>query len=223
VNLTCPAAQTLLIRTSEAMGRPTVASTHPADFTSNAAADALGAADAGPKRPVAHHRLVVAAAGARDYHVLLGMLARSPDAGESVDGIAELLNDDLDVHVVLKTPHPPVEASDTGLGSLAGARQRMAEVDEPARLVAIELVRPARVELVAAGFAAVVPERRHQKHRSLAASYSATRDLASLKLMNLGPAAGSISRKRHIAPTAIAAANPTSSRSVALSPPHVPM
>ena len=81
--------------------------------------------------------------------------------------------------IVLKAPHLAVETSDTGLGSLAGSRKRMAEVGEMAVLVAIELVRPTRVELVATRVASVVPECRHQNHRFLAASYSATRFLAA--------------------------------------------
>src|ERR1035437_766221 len=118
------------------MGRPTVASTHLGYFAVDCAADAVGTADHGPERPVAHHRLIVATAGARDDHLLLGMCARHPDAGESVDRFAELPHHNLDIHTVAKAPHLAVEASDTGIGGLAGARQRMAEVGEPAGLVA---------------------------------------------------------------------------------------
>jgi len=181
------------------------------------AANALGTLELGPERPIAHDRLIVATAGACDDHMLLGMRARHPDAGESVDGIAELLNDDLDVHVVLKAPHPPVEASDTRLGSLAGARKRMAEVGEPAGLVAIELMWPARVELVAARVASVVPESRHHKHRSLTASQVATHSRAALKLRNLiapWPCNESALMCTAMALIARVAANPTSSRSV---------
>jgi len=203
-------------------GRPT-GSTHPGDFRLDRAADALGTAELGPERPVAHHRLIVATAGARDDHLFLGMRARPPDAGESVDRFAELPYHDLDIHIVLKTPYLAVEACDTGLGSLAGSRKRMAEVGELAGRVAIELVGPARVELVTARVAAVVPERRHHKHRSLTASQVETRSRAALKLRNLTapwPCNESALMCSAIALIARAAANSASSRSVTESRPQ---
>ena len=88
------------------------ASANHSDVRLDRAANALGTLELGPERPIAHDRLIVATAGACDDHMLLGMRARHPDAGESVDGIAELPHHDLDIHIVLKAPHSPVKATD---------------------------------------------------------------------------------------------------------------